>query len=68
MLFRGDEADQIYIEVELRRLNWLQEHFASVGNASSAHAGDDSSVSLSSKWDTILTLSFPFLELKFIFH
>lgn len=42
--------------MELRRLNWLQEHFASVGSASSAHAGDDSSVSLSSKWDTILTL------------
>lgn len=59
MLFRGDEADQIYIEVELRRLNWLQEHFASVGSASSAHSGDDSSVSLSSKWDTILTLSSP---------
>ncbi|KAL0926639.1 hypothetical protein M5K25_002877 [Dendrobium thyrsiflorum] len=48
LLFRGDQADKIYIEVELRRLNWLKEHFASVGNASSVHAGDDSSVSLSS--------------------
>lgn len=48
LLFRGDPADQIYVEVELRRLTWLQQHFASVGNASPAHATDDSSVSPSS--------------------
>ncbi|XP_020099000.1 kinesin-like protein KIN-7A [Ananas comosus] len=48
MLFRGDPADQIYIEVELRRLIWLQEHFAEVGDASPVPTGDDSAVSLSS--------------------
>ncbi|KAK8958123.1 Kinesin-like protein NACK1 [Platanthera guangdongensis] len=49
LLFRGDPADQIYVEVELRRLTWLQQHFSSIGNASPAHAGDDSSVSPSSR-------------------
>ncbi|KAK8959542.1 Kinesin-like protein NACK1 [Platanthera guangdongensis] len=48
LLFRGDPADQIYVEVELRRLTWLQQHFSSIGNASPAHAGDDSSVPASS--------------------
>ncbi|XP_021292101.1 kinesin-like protein NACK1 [Herrania umbratica] len=48
LLFQGDPADQIYMEVELRRLNWLQEHFAELGNASPALVGDEPSVSLSS--------------------
>ncbi|XP_073115420.1 kinesin-like protein KIN-7A [Elaeis guineensis] len=48
LLFRGDQADQIYIEVELRRLTWLQQHFAEVGNASPAHFGDETAISLSS--------------------
>ncbi|KAK6261369.1 hypothetical protein QUC31_007185 [Theobroma cacao] len=48
LLFKGDPADQIYMEVELRRLNWLQQHFAELGNASPALVGDESSVSLSS--------------------
>ncbi|MCO5612995.1 hypothetical protein L7F22_067268 [Adiantum nelumboides] len=26
LLFKGDPADQVYLEVELRRLAWLQEH------------------------------------------
>ncbi|KAJ8498388.1 hypothetical protein OPV22_008940 [Ensete ventricosum] len=47
LLFRGDPADQIYIEVEVRRLTWLQQHFAEVGNASPAQLGDES-ISLSS--------------------
>ncbi|CAL9148730.1 unnamed protein product [Musa hybrid cultivar] len=47
LLFRGDPADQIYIEVEVRRLTWLQQHFAEVGNASPAQMGDES-ISLSS--------------------
>ncbi|RRT52267.1 hypothetical protein B296_00016097 [Ensete ventricosum] len=38
---------QIYIEVEVRRLTWLQEHFDEVGNASPAPTGDDP-ISLSS--------------------
>ncbi|EHA8588473.1 kinesin-like protein KIN-7A [Cocos nucifera] len=48
LLFKGDRADQIYIEVELRRLTWLQQHFTEVGNASPAHTGDEPAVSLSS--------------------
>ncbi|PIA33395.1 hypothetical protein AQUCO_04100077v1 [Aquilegia coerulea] len=40
LLFKGDEADQIYMEVELRRLTWLQQHFAELGNASPAPHGD----------------------------
>ncbi|XP_020266466.1 kinesin-like protein KIN-7A isoform X2 [Asparagus officinalis] len=48
LLFRGDPADQIYIEVELRRLAWLQQHLSEVGDASPAHTGEDTIVSLSS--------------------
>ncbi|KAG4137430.1 hypothetical protein ERO13_D07G071300v2 [Gossypium hirsutum] len=48
LLFRGDPADQIYMEVELRRLNWMQHHFAELGNASPALVGDEPTVSLSS--------------------
>ncbi|KAK9021931.1 hypothetical protein V6N11_011893 [Hibiscus sabdariffa] len=48
LLFKGDPADQIYMEVELRRLNWLQQHFTEIGNASPAIAGDEPTVSLSS--------------------
>ncbi|KAE8662086.1 Kinesin-like protein NACK1 [Hibiscus syriacus] len=46
--WHGDPADQIYMEVELRRLNWLQQHFAEPGNASPAVTGDEPTVSLSS--------------------
>ncbi|OMO86964.1 hypothetical protein COLO4_20836 [Corchorus olitorius] len=45
LLFRGDPADQIYMEVELRRLNWLHQHFAELGNASPAVGGDEPTVS-----------------------
>ncbi|XP_022765764.1 kinesin-like protein NACK1 [Durio zibethinus] len=48
LLFRGDPADEIYMEVELRRLNWLQQHFTELGNASPALVGDEPTVSLSS--------------------
>ncbi|KAF8390096.1 hypothetical protein HHK36_024618 [Tetracentron sinense] len=48
LLFKGDAADQIYMEVELRRLTWLQQHLAELGNASPAHQGDEPSISLSS--------------------
>ncbi|KAM0929457.1 hypothetical protein ACQ4PT_001534 [Festuca glaucescens] len=47
-LFRGDTADQIYIEVEVRRLLWLQQHLDEVGDASPAAPGDDLAVSLAS--------------------
>ncbi|XP_040999371.1 kinesin-like protein NACK1 [Juglans microcarpa x Juglans regia] len=48
LLFKGDPADQIYMEVELRRLTWLQQHLAELGNASPAQIGDDPPISLSS--------------------
>ncbi|CAA7047094.1 unnamed protein product [Microthlaspi erraticum] len=41
MLFKGDPADQIYMEVELRRLTWLEQHLAELGNASAALLGDE---------------------------
>ncbi|KAK9668808.1 hypothetical protein RND81_13G088400 [Saponaria officinalis] len=41
LLFKGDPADQIYFEVELRRLTWLQQHLEETGNASPAHCGGD---------------------------
>ncbi|KAF7136003.1 hypothetical protein RHSIM_Rhsim08G0130900 [Rhododendron simsii] len=48
LLFKGDPADQIYMEVELRRLTWLQQHLAELGNASPARFGNEPTVSLSS--------------------
>ncbi|KAK2988576.1 hypothetical protein RJ640_001510 [Escallonia rubra] len=48
LLFKGEQADQIYMEVELRRLNWLQKHLAELGNASPARLGDEPTISLSS--------------------
>ncbi|KAJ4831573.1 Kinesin-like protein nack1 [Turnera subulata] len=48
LLFKGDPADQIYMEVELRRLTWLQQHLAELGNASPARFGDEPTISLSS--------------------
>ncbi|KAK4280762.1 hypothetical protein QN277_012340 [Acacia crassicarpa] len=48
LLFKGDPADQIYMEVELRRLTWLQQHLAELGNASPAQVGDEPTISLSS--------------------
>ncbi|KAK4432769.1 Kinesin-like protein NACK2 [Sesamum alatum] len=48
LLFRGDPSDQIYMEVELRRLKWLEQHLDEVGNASPALLGDDPPGSVSS--------------------
>ncbi|XP_021727786.1 kinesin-like protein NACK1 [Chenopodium quinoa] len=51
LLFKGDPADQIYFEVELRRLTWLHQHLAETGDASPAHCGpggDEPTVSISS--------------------
>lgn len=52
LLFKGDPADQIYMEVELRRLTWLQQHLAELGNASPAPTvgGDELTISLSSRF------------------
>ncbi|KAK4436923.1 Kinesin-like protein NACK1 [Sesamum alatum] len=48
LLFKGDPADQIYVEVELRRLTWLQQHLTEIGNASPAPGGNEPTISLSS--------------------
>ncbi|KAG9457620.1 hypothetical protein H6P81_002128 [Aristolochia fimbriata] len=40
LLFTGDPADQIYMEVELNRLTWLEQYLAELGNASPALLGD----------------------------
>ncbi|WOG96323.1 hypothetical protein DCAR_0415658 [Daucus carota subsp. sativus] len=48
LLFKGDPSDQIYMEVELRRLNWLQQHLAEIGNATPAHTGEEPTISVSS--------------------
>ncbi|KAI5674155.1 hypothetical protein M9H77_14519 [Catharanthus roseus] len=48
LLFRGDPSDQIYMEVELRRLTWLEQHLADLGNASPALLGDDPATFVSS--------------------
>ncbi|KAG8373871.1 hypothetical protein BUALT_Bualt11G0070400 [Buddleja alternifolia] len=48
LLFRGDLSDQIYMEVELRRLKWLERHLDDLGNASPALLGDDPAGSVSS--------------------
>lgn len=55
LLFKGDPADQIYMEVELRRLTWLQQQLAELGNASPApHAGDEhTTISLSSRFSSV---------------
>ncbi|KAK7816205.1 kinesin-like protein nack2 [Quercus suber] len=47
LLFKGDPADEIYMEVELRRLTWLEQHFAELGNASPALLGDEPAGSVS---------------------
>ncbi|MED6150545.1 hypothetical protein PIB30_073356 [Stylosanthes scabra] len=41
LLLRGDPSDQIYAEVEFRRLTWLEQHLAELGNASPALLGDE---------------------------
>ncbi|XP_022933057.1 kinesin-like protein NACK2 [Cucurbita moschata] len=41
LLFKGDPSDQIYMEVEWRRLTWLEQHLAELGNASPALLGDE---------------------------
>ncbi|KAL8249144.1 hypothetical protein R6Q59_006012 [Mikania micrantha] len=48
MLFKGDPADEIYMEVELRRLNWLQQHLAEHGNATPGRGADEPTISITS--------------------
>lgn len=48
LLFIGDPSDQIYMQVEFRRLKWLEQHLDDLGNASPALLGDDPAGSVSS--------------------
>ncbi|KAL3625265.1 Kinesin-like protein nack2 [Castilleja foliolosa] len=48
LLFRGDPGDLIYMEVEINRLKWIEQHLDDVGNASPALLGDDPPSSVSS--------------------
>ncbi|KAI7749607.1 hypothetical protein M8C21_030120 [Ambrosia artemisiifolia] len=48
MLFKGDPADEIYMEVELRRLNWLQEHLAEHGNTTPGRGAEEPTISVTS--------------------
>ncbi|KAM2313851.1 hypothetical protein ACFX1S_026951 [Malus domestica] len=47
LLFKAEPSDQIYMEVELRRLLWLEQHFSDLGNASTALLGDEPAGSVS---------------------
>ncbi|KAK7388309.1 hypothetical protein VNO78_23123 [Psophocarpus tetragonolobus] len=47
LLLGGDPSDQIYMEVELRRLTRLEQHLAELGNASPALLGDEPASSVS---------------------
>ncbi|KAJ1402970.1 P-loop containing nucleoside triphosphate hydrolase [Sesbania bispinosa] len=47
LLLRGDPSDQVYMEVEIRRLTWLEQHLAELGNASPALLGDEPAGSVS---------------------
>lgn len=50
LLFKGDPADQMYLEVELRRLTWLERHLSDLGNASPALLGDEPAGSVSARY------------------
>ena len=64
LLFRGDPADQIYMEVEIRRLTWLEQQLAELGNASPALFGDEPAGSVSSRYFKCLqSVPFSFLSI-----
>lgn len=53
LLLRGDPSDQVYMEVELRRLTWLEQHLAELGNASPALLGDEPADSVSARYTSV---------------
>lgn len=53
LLLRGDPSDQVYMEVELRRLTWLELHLAELGNASPALLGDEPAGSVSARYASV---------------
>lgn len=62
LLFKGDPSDQIYMEVELRRLSWLEQHLSELGNASPALLGDEPAGSVSSRYLNCQVLRYIFLS------
>nr|AMS24226.1 kinesin 7-IIe protein [Marsilea vestita] len=47
LLFKGDPADKVYMEVELRRLTWLQEQFSQTTQESGCEDDESSSLAAS---------------------
>lgn len=58
MLFKGEPADEIYMEVELRRLNWLQQHLAEHGNVTPGRGAEEPTISISSRLSFLLKNSY----------
>lgn len=53
LLLKGDPSDQVYMEVELRRLTWLEQELAELGNASPALLGDEPASSVSARYASV---------------
>jgi centromeric protein E len=76
LLLNGDPSDQVYMEVELRRLTWLEQHLAELGNASPALLGDEPADSVSARYTSVFDDSIFFfvvvrvrtLNLAYIMH
>ncbi|MCO5581745.1 hypothetical protein L7F22_035634 [Adiantum nelumboides] len=47
LLFKGDLADEVYMEVELRRLTWLQEHFSETSHSGTEGGCEEDELSAS---------------------
>ena len=56
LLLGGDPSDQIYMEVELRRLTRLEQHLAEVGNATLL-GGDEPAGSVSARYASVFDKS-----------
>lgn len=60
LMFKGDPADQVYMEVELRRLAWLQEHFDAETNGSNPYGAasidEDGESSVAVRYGILFTI------------
>ncbi|KAG4970276.1 hypothetical protein JHK82_035964 [Glycine max] len=63
LLLGGDPSDQIYMEVELRRLTRLEQHLAELGNASPALLGDEPAGSVSARYARVFERHVSFLTI-----
>lgn len=62
LLLGGDPSDQIYMEVELRRLTRLEQHLAEVGNATLL-GGDEPAGSVSARYARVFERHVSFLTI-----